>query len=45
MMKVTEKLDDDRFDLAIQKLISAEGEAVELDPAAGPYTRPLFSTT
>ena len=33
MMKVTEKLDDDRFDLAIQKLISAEGEAVEPDPA------------
>jgi hypothetical protein len=30
---VTAKLDDDTFDAAIHKLLRAEGEAVEPDPA------------
>ena len=33
MLHVTSKLDDDTFDAAIQKLLRAEGEAVEPDPA------------
>ena len=33
MLSVTAKLDDDTFDAAIHKLLRAEGEAVEPDPA------------